>query len=104
MHYKTIALGLIEEQPELYERLRTSKELLPAMETYASELKASHEHWSDQLCQTTPGSNPSQIASEALEMAVQELKDRLASASNASDELFSLDDAMITLRRATPTA
>jgi hypothetical protein len=31
--YKPIALELIHEQPELYERLRSSKRLLPAMGT-----------------------------------------------------------------------
>ena len=81
MQYKTIALELIQEQPELYERLRSSKRLLPAMDAYAIELKASHEAWKDQLGQAKPGSDPSQIAAEALELAIEELRDRLPSAS-----------------------
>ena len=79
--YKTIALELIQEQPELYEQLRSSKRLLPAMDAYAIELKASHEAWKDRLSQARPGSDPSQIASEALELAIEELRDRLPSAS-----------------------
>ena len=58
--YKTIVLELIRENPELYERLRSSKRLLPAMDAYAIELKASHEAWKDQLGQARPGSDPSQ--------------------------------------------
>ena len=49
MQYKTIALELIQEQPELYERLRSSKRLLPAMDAYAIDLKAGHEAWMDRL-------------------------------------------------------
>ena len=40
--YKTIALEMIQEQPELYERLRSGKLLLTAMDAYALDLKASH--------------------------------------------------------------
>ena len=48
---------------------------------YARELKTSHEAWKETLSQARPGSDPSQIASEALEMALKELEDRLPSAS-----------------------
>ena len=37
MLYKTITLELLQEQPELYEQLRSSKRLLPAMDAYASD-------------------------------------------------------------------
>ena len=103
--YKTIALELIQEQPELHEQLRSSKTLLPAMDAYAIELKASHEAWKDQLSQAKPGSDPSQIASEALELAIQDLRDRLPSASPRDEaEPLSLDAAMSFLRRHTPPA
>jgi hypothetical protein len=99
MHYKTIALGLIQEQPELYERLRSSKRLLPAMDAYATELKASHEALKEQLSESRPHSDPSQIASEAMELAVQELIDRLSSASPADEtEPLSLGAAMSFIR------
>ena len=51
------------------------------MEFYARELKTSHEAWKETLVQAKPGSDPSQIASEAMEMAVKELEDRLPTAS-----------------------
>ena len=64
MQYKTIALELIQDRPELYEQLRSSKRLLPTMDAYAIELKDSHDAWKDQLNQAKPGSDPSQIAAK----------------------------------------
>ena len=40
------------------------------MDAYAIDLKASHEAWKEQLSQARPGSDPSQIASEAMELAI----------------------------------
>jgi hypothetical protein len=103
--YKTIIMELILEQPSLYEKLRSGKRLLPAIDDYATLLKASHEEWKEQLSQSRPGSDPIQIASEALEIACKELEERLASASKADEgEPLSLDAAMNFIRRHTPTA
>jgi hypothetical protein len=103
--YKTIALELIRSQPELYERLRSSKMLLPAMDAHAIELKASHETWKDRLSQESPGSDPRLLSSEAMEMATAELQDRLSCASPADEtEPLSLDAAMSFLRRHSPNA
>ena len=67
---------------------------------YASELKASHEAWKETLSQAKPGSDPIQIASEALEMAIQELENRLHHASPADEsEPLSLDEAMAYVRK-----
>lgn len=81
MQYKTITLELIREQPELYERLRSSKRLLPAMDAYAIELKDGHEAWKESIHRRYPGSDPSQVASEALELAIRGLQERLHSVS-----------------------
>ena len=59
--------------------------LLPTLEQLASELKTSHEAWKEQLSQARPGSSESQIASEALEIALKELEDCLPSASPPDD-------------------
>lgn len=77
MQYKTIVLELLQQQTKLHEQLRSQRQLLTTLESYALELKTSHEAWKETLSQAKPGSDPSQIASEALEMAIQELKDRL---------------------------
>ena len=99
MQYKTITLGLIQENPELYERLRSSKRLLPAMDAYAIDLKAFHEAWKDRLSRENPSCDPRQIAGEAMELAVQELSDRLLSASPVDEaQPLSLDAAMNFLR------
>src|SRR2546429_352029 len=102
MQYKTIVLELLQQRPEIHEQLRLNRKLLPAMELYARELKASHEAWKETLSQERPGSDQSQIASEALEMALKELEDRLPSASQQGDnEPLSLDAAMASIRNHT---
>ena len=103
--YKTIALELLRAQPELYERLRSSKRLLPAMDAHAIELKASHEACKELLSESSPGSDPRQIASEAMEMATAELQDRLSCASPPTEtEALSIDAAMSFLRKHSPPA
>jgi hypothetical protein len=105
MQYKTIALELIRERPMLYEQLRSSKRLLPAMDAYAIDLKTIHETWKERLASIRPASDPSQIASEALELAVMNLRDRLPSESTPNEtEPLSLDAAMNFIRRHTPPA
>jgi hypothetical protein len=99
MQYKTIVHDLIQEQPQLYERFRSSKRLLTAMDAYATELKASHDEWKEQLGKSMPGNDPRQISSEAMERAVQDLRDRLPSGSQANEAgPLSLDAAMNFLR------
>jgi hypothetical protein len=105
MQYKTITLVLIEENPELHERLRQSRTLHSTMEKLAIQLKENHEMWKETLRRSKPNSDPSQIASEALEFACKELEEVLASASPQSEtEVLSLDEAMSLLRRHTPPA
>jgi hypothetical protein len=98
MQYKTIVLELLKERTELHEQLRLTRRLLPTLETCAHELKASHESWKESLSEAKPGSDPSQIASEAMEMALKELEDRLPSASRQeAGEPLSLDAAMASI-------
>ena len=102
MHYKTIILEMLEQRPQMREELRQSRKLLPTLEFYASELKDSHEDWKDRLLQAKPESDPSQIASEAMELASKELEDRLPSESNQDEsETLSLDQAMAHISRPT---
>ncbi len=78
MLYKTIVLELLEQRPRLYGQLRKDRKLLATLEIYATQLKERHEDWKVMLLQRTwPRSTPTQIASEALEMAIEELEDRL---------------------------
>jgi hypothetical protein len=99
MQYKTIVLELLKERTELHEQLRLTRRLLPTMETCARELKASHETWIETLTQSNPGSDPSQISSEAMELALRELEERLPSVHPQEDgEPLSLDQAMAFVR------
>jgi hypothetical protein len=105
MQYKTIVLELLQQRPEMHNQLRSKRMLLPTLERYASELKASHEAWKDHLSQARPGSDRSQIASEALEIALKELQDRLPSGSPPDEnEPLSVEGAMAFIRRHTPPA
>jgi hypothetical protein len=105
MQYKTMICELLRQRPQMHNQLRKERKLLPAMEFHARELKASHEAWMELLSQLRPGSDQSQISSEALEIALQEAEDRLPADSlpDNSDPL-SLDAAMTFLRRHTPRA
>ena len=67
------------------EELRQSRKLLLTLEFYASELRDSHEDWKDRLQQAKPESDLSQIASEAMELALKELEVRLPSESNQGE-------------------
>jgi hypothetical protein len=103
--YKTITLELIQEQPELHDRLRLSRQLLSTVNRYAAELKASHEAWKEHFGQARPDSDPGQISSEAMELAVQELRARLPSGCQAAEaDPLSLDAAMDYIRRASQPA
>ena len=81
MHYKSIIHDLLQQRPQMHDQLRKSRKLLPTLEQYAKELKTSHEAWKEMLSQLRPGSDPTQISSEAMEMAVKEMEDRLPSES-----------------------
>ena len=87
MQYKTIVLELLRQQANLHQQLRKTRRLRPTLESYARQLKASHETWKDTIAQAKPGSHPSQIASEAWEMALQELENCLKSAAPSNGQL-----------------
>jgi hypothetical protein len=102
MQYKTIVLQMLEQQPELYDQLRQQRRMLPVMEHYARELRVLHLAWMETLNQAVPDSDPSQIASEAMERALKDLEDRLPIGTPADgQEALSLDEAMAYIRRHT---
>ncbi len=105
MQYKTITLELIRQQPKLYEQLRKSQTLLSTMNDTATALKRYHEDWTDRITRAKPDSDPLQASSQAMELAIQDLRDDLRSASpREGEEPMSLDAAMNYLRRHTPPA
>jgi hypothetical protein len=106
MQYKTIVLEFLQEyHPLLHEQLRTSHQLLPTLNAYAQELKAKHNAWMEVLRPRRPHSDPSQIASEALELALEDLHQTLQHESSAdASQPLSLDAAIAFIRRHTPPA
>lgn len=106
MQYKTIVLELLQEQyPALHDQLRSSRTLLSTMEDFAATLKCHHEDRMDRLALSKPGRDPMQIASEALELAIEDLRGDLPSESPREGQgAISLDAAMSYVRRHTPPA
>lgn len=105
MQYKTIIYELLQQRPQMQEQLRKERKLLTALERYARELRTSHIGWTHLLSKLRPGSDPVQIASEALEIALKELEDRLPSESQQIEsEGHFIDAAMLFLRYRTPRA
>jgi hypothetical protein len=106
MQYKTIVLELLKEfHPVLYEQLRRQRKLLRTMNAFAAELRRKHYAWMDSISPTGPASDPKQVASQALELALEDLQEALRQEFSMDDsEPLSLDAAMAFLRRHTPPA
>ena len=107
MQYKTIVLQLLEQRRRFTtcsERTEDDAPNAGAGFTPVSA-KARHETWKELLSQAKPGSAPSQIASEALEIALMELEDRLSRGSPPEEsDALSLEAAMAFISRRTPPA
>jgi hypothetical protein len=105
MLYKTIVLGFLQDRPQIYDQLISRQTLLSTLERYATELKTSHEAWKEQLQQAKTRSSPSQIASEALELALEQLESRLPpELPTDATEPPPLDSAMAFITPHTPPA
>jgi hypothetical protein len=105
MHYKTIVLELLQDQPALHERLRATRSLLQTLERSAALLRTRHAFWMTELGRKRGATHPSQLSSSALEIAVEELRDALALEMTSDDpEPLSLDEAMDFLTRYVPRA
>ncbi len=102
MQYKTICLQMIQDRPEMYNRLLSNRTLLPTLERFARQLRSSHQNWKERLLRAKPGSSDSQIASEALELALRQLGLSSASLPPEEDQPFPLEDAMAFIRHTQP--
>lgn len=100
MHYKTIIFRLLEQQPQLYEQLQRERAALMTVERKAVQLKHRHAAWTEVLTQAQPDSSPNQILSAALELAVRDLEELLATEAAMTDlPAPSLEAAMEFVRR-----
>ncbi len=105
--YKTIVLELLQDQyPEYHARLCRDRTLLAILDRLALALKDAHVAWMNELRRASPGCDFAQMASEALELAIEHLRGDLPPESPPAEteSPFSLDEAMASVRRATPSA
>jgi hypothetical protein len=105
MQYKSIVFQLLEQRPQLYAQLRQQQVFLRTLEGLANALRSSHEAWKSRLWESRPDSDESQIASEAAEIALQELEACLPSESQLDEESpLSLAAAIAYIRGHIPPA
>ncbi len=105
--YKTIVLELLQDQyPALHEKLRRERTLLATLDRLAIQLKDAHVAWMNELRRASPNCDFGRMAGEALELAIEHLRGDLPPESppDAAESPFSLDEAMASVRRATPSA
>lgn len=104
--YKTIVLEFLKEQhPALHERLRTNRQLLRTVNAYATYLKTRHAVWMNELLPTGQWGDASQVSSQALEIALEDMQESLRKESSTDEtEPLSLDAAMSFLRKHSPPA
>jgi hypothetical protein len=101
VQFKTITLRILEDQTG------QPKPTLEELDRYARLLKSSHDEWTSLLREENPGWGNGQIESQALELAIMDLQDCLASASppgESEDQPLSLDAAMDFIRKTTRPA
>jgi hypothetical protein len=103
MNYKTIALELLEQNQPQYHHLRRCRTLLATVERTAAELRTSHREWIARLTEAGKAVTPEQTSSEAMELALAELTERLQPESALRDGSGpSLTGAMAYLQTRSP--
>src|SRR5689334_13336857 len=98
MQYKTIVLGLLEQQPTLYQQLIVNKTLGQMLQQLATALGHCHQYWIEKLQRVRAVSDQTQRTSRALELALRELEEDLqpeSSPSGEENQSFDLHAAMM---------
>lgn len=99
MNYKTIILGLIEQQPEWFNEVSRGRSRLRTLHRLARQLKTRHEFWQEACFQTWRDCDPIQLSSMALELALAELEALYGPDRRLTEtESLSLEEAMNYLR------
>ena len=86
MLYKTIILNLLEQNPPLHEELRRKRKLLATLNRLAEELREDHLVIKERLRKASPRMGKTQIATEALELALKDLCSALAPTGGQTDD------------------
>lgn len=101
LQYKTIVLALLQQRPQMYQRLRKDHQLFMMLNYYARLLKHHHEIWMEHPWRTKPD-GPRQITRKALEIAAKNLDALLPYESPTGESGVSLDDAVMFINSHTP--
>ena len=83
MQYKTMVLGLLEASPA-YDRLRADRRLLPLLDHYSTALRSSHQEATAAMLRDRPSRDPTVARSAALEIALEEIRERIAAEGSPS--------------------
>ena len=103
MQYKTIVMELLEQNPELHNQLKQNQKLLETIDAMALELKSNHEQMIAELVEQQPDDAYSVICSQATEIAIAELQQRLAPMSEQeTGEAMSLDQIIASVMQHSP--
>lgn len=78
MHYMTIVHDLMQEQQTLFEKLTANNSLLSTMEMEAISLRQMHLELLEQMQQHHPNRSEVELKAEALEVAIDQWKERLS--------------------------
>jgi hypothetical protein len=107
MHYKTIVFELFQDQYRCCTSARTHRLLLQALGKYAIELKACHAYRATEFRQVNPDCSAIEIASFAMEMAIEDLQEHLRCDSPLNPNeagAFYLEAAIASIRHPLPSA
>jgi hypothetical protein len=104
MLYKTIVLELLQQVEEIYSLLLRRRTMMPTLDRYAVELKDIHQAWIDRLTRQSPAGDTTLLGSEALELAIRDVQNRLRIEFQPDDGTSFLDGAIANGRNPTPIA
>lgn len=104
MLYKTIILGLMEENPDMETQLPGHRLTPILLEQYANDLQSRHASWKKRLSETSPEASEIQTTSEALELAIRGWQEEFRAGSRPSADGPTLDGAINYIRLRTPPA
>jgi hypothetical protein len=105
LHYKGIILEWLVEHPAVYRRLLKKRLLKTTLKVYASKLMERHYVWQRRLAHMNPPRELSQLADDALPVALKELEySLLAGLPPEQVKPLPMLEAMALVKRRSPLA
>ena len=83
MHYMTISLSLVEQNPDLYARWQQQRIALAMLHQLARRLRETHLQILAELQEHQPQAGFSELSSVAMETATRQLQEELATQADA---------------------